>query len=239
MKANTTQTESNASEKWVAYYRVSTSRQGLGLEAQKAKVEAAAVSAGAEIIAEFSEKESGKDNDRVELSKAIMKANTQKAKVVVAKYDRLSRNLTFASSLVFESGTKFLILDMPAEAMENTLLFGVYFGLASHEAKLISERTKAALAKLKAQGVKLGRPDGKTAITDEMREAAAKAITRKAEENPNNVAASNEIRRYLGEGNKKNYLSIARHLYNLGIKTARGKEHTAQSVKLLCQRYGL
>lgn len=225
---------------WVAYYRVSTKKQSLGLEAQKSKVEAAAKDSGAEIIAEIEEKESGKECNRPGLNRALALARKHGAIVVVAKHDRLSRDLGFASEMVFKSGVRFNILNLPPEAMNDYLLFGVYFGLAAQEAKLISERTKAALAALKAKGVQLGRPNAKQSITSEMTKAATEARKRKAEGNPNNIASANEIRRYLhNPHNPRTLQSIANHLTDEGIYTSRGLFHTPKSVSLLCQRYGI
>lgn len=236
----TTTTTTATAPKWVAYYRVSTKRQGLGLEAQRAKVEAAAKESGAEIIAEIEEKESGKECSRPGLNKAMATARKHGAIVVVAKHDRLSRDLAFASEMVFKSGIRFNILNLPPEAMSDYLLFGVYFGLAAQEAKLISERTKAALTALKAKGVQLGRPNAKESITPEMTKAASEARTRKAEENPNNIASANEIRRYLNNPNNPRTLqAIANHLTEEGIYTSRGVFHTPKSVSLLCKRYAI
>lgn len=224
---------------WVAYYRVSTKKQGLGLEAQKAAVLRAAEEQGATVIAEIEEKESGKECDRPGLNKAMATARKANAALVVAKHDRLSRDLGFASSTVFKSGISFVILNMPKEAMTDPLLFGVYYGMAMREAQLISERTKAALQALKAKGVKLGRPDAKTSLSNEMRAKAEEARKRKADENPNNIASANEIKRYLANGNKAKLSAIAQHLTENGYYTSRGVTHTAMSVKLLCQRYGI
>lgn len=232
----TTATTSTTSTKWIAYYRVSTKGQGLGLEAQRAIVEAAALKAGATIAAEIEEKESGKECSRPGLNRALATARKAGATVVVAKHDRLSRDLGFASDLVFKSGIGFNILNLPSEAMSDPLLFGVYFGMAMREAQLISERTTAALQALKAKGVKLGNPNGaKCLLTDEVKAAAAEERTRRAMENPNNVASANEVRRYLNtEGNKRTLQAIAEHLTESGFYTSRGVFHTPTSVKNLC-----
>lgn len=120
--------------------------------------------------------------------------------------------------------------------MSDPLLFGVYFGMAMREAQLISERTTAALQALKAKGVKLGNPNGaKCLLTDEVKAAAAEERTRRAMENPNNVASANEVRRYLNtEGNKRTLQAIAEHLTESGFYTSRGVFHTPTSVKNLC-----
>lgn len=241
MKA-TKETTPTTAPNWVAYYRVSTKRQGLGLDAQRARVLTAAAEAGAEIIAEVEEKESGKECNRPQLNKALAEARKHGATIVVAKHDRLSRDLSFAADLVFKSGLSFVILNLPPEAMTDPLLFGVYYGMAMKEAQLISERTTAALAALKAKGVKLGRPNAAESMTDEMRAAAAEVNRRKANENPNNVAAANEIRRYLShhtDRKERGLQRIADHLTGGGYYTARGVYHTAKSVDLLCKRFGI
>lgn len=223
---------------WIAYYRVSTKKQGLGLEAQRAKVMQAAQEVGATILEEVEEKESGKECDRPGLNKAMALAKKNGATLVVAKHDRLSRDLSFAAHLVFKSGVRFNILNLPSEALKDALLFGVYYGMAEKEARLISERTKAALAVRKAQGVKLGNPRGAESITPEMVEAATEARKRKAEENPNNISSANEIRRFIASG-KKSLREVARHLTESGYYTSTGRFHTAKSVQLLCQRYAI
>jgi len=227
------------STKWIGYVRRSTQKQGITLDAQVKRIENAAREAGAEIIDIIHETESGKECNRKGIAKAMATSRKHNAVVVVAKYDRLSRDLTFASSVVFHSGVKFLILGFPPEAMTDPLLFGVYFGMAMREAQLISERTKAALAEKKAQGVKLGRPDAATSITDEMRAAATEARKRKAQENPNNIKSVNEIRRYLSTGGKGTLQAIAEHLTNEGCYTSRGVFHTPKSVSLLCASFGI
>lgn len=241
MKKTTDNTDNTATqEKWVAYYRVSTKRQGLGLEAQRSIVTEAAERYGAQIVAEVDEKESGKECERPGLNLALALARKNRATLVVAKHDRLTRDLAFASTLIFKSGIKFHILNFSPDAMTDPIIFGVEYGMAQRELTLISDRTKAALATLKAKGVKLGRPDAADSITREMIENSVEVRRRKADENQNNVAASNEIRRYLADnGNKRNLSAIARHLNAKGYYTSTGVFHTAQSVKLLCKRYAI
>ena len=123
--------------RFVAYYRVSTARQGrsgLGLEAQKAAV-LAFINGNVELVAEFMEVESGKHADREELEKAIAACKKHKAKLVIAKLDRLSRNL-------MESGVEFVAVDMP-EA--NKLTVHILAAMAEHEREQISKRTRDAL----------------------------------------------------------------------------------------------
>ena len=143
--------------RFVAYYRVSTARQGrsgLGLEAQKAAV-LAFINGNAELVAEFTEVESGKHAEREELRKAIAACKKHKAKLVIAKLDRLSRNLAFIATLM-ESGVEFVAVDMP-EA--NKLTVHILAAMAEHEREQISKRTKDALAAAKRRGKRLGNPD--------------------------------------------------------------------------------
>lgn len=136
--------------KAVLYSRVSTDRQGksgLGLEAQQAAMTAWVKSNKAEVLEEFVEVESGKKSDRPELAKALKLAKRQKATLVIAKLDRLSRNASFLLSLR-DSGVEFVCTDMP-EA--NRLTIGIMAVMAEHEREMISERTKAAMAAKKAR----------------------------------------------------------------------------------------
>lgn len=230
-------TNTDTPTKIVAYYRVSTKKQGLGLEAQRAIVEQYAEQSGATIINEFEEKESGKECDRPTLNLAMATARKHHAVLVVAKADRLSRDLSFAAQVFFKSGINVVALNLPEEAMSDRLMFGVYFGLAEQEAKLISQRTKAALAALKAKGVKLGRPNAE--ITPEMREAAATARREAADTNPANLAAADELRRFFAGATKRNLSAAARHLNEKQLYTPRGVFHDAKSVKLLIARYDI
>lgn len=142
---------------YVAYLRVSTARQGesgLGLDAQR---EAIRSHAGAsEVLAEFIEVETGKGSQprarRPELDAALKLAKKHRATLIIAKLDRLARNVHFISGLM-ESKIDFVVCDMP---MANRLTLHILAAVAEHEAQMISERTKAALGAAKARGVKLG-----------------------------------------------------------------------------------
>ncbi|MCA9122913.1 MAG: recombinase family protein [Planctomycetaceae bacterium] len=139
----------------IAYYRVSTKKQGksgLGLEGQKAAVADYVRQQAGNLISEYLEVETGKSKDRPELLKAIAHAKRSKAKLVVAKLDRLARNVAFTSALM-ESNVDFVACDNPHA---NKFTIHILAAVAEHEAEQISQRTKVALAAAKARGVKLG-----------------------------------------------------------------------------------
>jgi len=150
---------------YIGYVRVSTAKQGqsgLGLEAQVADLQRFAKD---QLLTTYTEVESGKKDDRPELSKALKQCKQTGATLLVAKLDRLSRSLTFISQLQ-DSGAKFKCCDMP-EANEMLLqIMGVF---AQHERKIASERTKKGLQAAKARGVKLGNPSADSAHMDNIR----------------------------------------------------------------------
>src|SRR5712671_6423852 len=140
---------------FVAYFRVSTDKQGasgLGLEAQREAVARYVAGAAGVIVAEFQEIESGKRNDRPQIAAALAACRLRRATLIIAKLDRLARNVHFISSLM-ESGVEFVAVDFP---QANRLTVHILAAVAEHEATMISARTKAALAAAKARGVKLG-----------------------------------------------------------------------------------
>jgi DNA invertase Pin-like site-specific DNA recombinase len=146
--------------RYVAYLRVSTERQGrsgLGLDAQRDAVarHVAGAGDGGRIVAEHVEVESGRKRDRPQLAAALEACRALRAALVIAKLDRLARNVAFVSSLM-ESGVEFVAADMPAV---NRLTVHILAAVAEEEARMISARTKAALAAAKARGVRLGNPN--------------------------------------------------------------------------------
>lgn len=139
----------------IAYYRVSTVKQGqsgLGLDGQKVAVEAYAKQTGVRILASYREVESGKLAERPELVRALAHAKRSKATLVVAKLDRLARNVAFLSALM-RSGVDFIACDNPHA---NKLTIHILAAVAENEAEQISDRTKKALAAAKARGTLLG-----------------------------------------------------------------------------------
>lgn len=140
---------------YVSYLRVSTQRQGqsgLGIEAQRAAVTQYVANVGGELLEEHIEVESGSRAHRPILLKAILQAKKSGSTLVIAKLDRLARNVAFVSALM-EAGVEFVAVDFPAA---NKLLIHIMAAVAEHERLLISERTKAALAVAKSRGVRLG-----------------------------------------------------------------------------------
>jgi len=143
------------SKQYIAYYRVSTVRQGtsgLGLDAQRNATSNFIQSTGGELLNEFTEVESGKVKNRPELDAAIEACRQTGATLLIAKLDRLARNVAFIANLL-ESGVKFTAIDMPNA---DRFMLHVYAAMGEEEGRRISERTKAALASAKARGVKLG-----------------------------------------------------------------------------------
>ena len=142
--------------KFVSYYRVSTDRQGrsgLGLEAQQAAVGNYLDGGAGHLVGEFTEIESGHKNERPELAKALTLCNKHKATLLIARLDRLARNVHFISGLM-ETKVKFIACDMPEAT---PFMLHIYAAAAQEEARAISARTKAALQAAKARGVRLGR----------------------------------------------------------------------------------
>jgi len=147
--------------RFVAYYRVSTlsqARSGLGLEAQQEAVRRFVDKERGRLIAEAAETESGRRDARPQLADALRLCRVHRAKLVIARLDRLSRSAALIARLM-ESGADFVAADMP---LANRFTIHILAAVAEYETKLISERIKAALAAAKARGIKLGgirRPD--------------------------------------------------------------------------------
>lgn len=156
--------------RYIAYYRVSTTRQGesgLGLEAQQKAVAAYLNGGNWQIIEEYTEIESGKRNNRPTLAAAIVACKKHKATLIIAKLDRLARNVHFISGLM-EAGIEFVAVDNPNA---NKLMLHMLAAFAEHEREMISKRTKEALAAAKERGVKLGR-HGAEVLSKRNREAS-------------------------------------------------------------------
>lgn len=200
--------------KFIAYFRVSTQRQGksgLGLAAQHRKISEFVAGAGT-LIAEFCDVQSGKDDSRAELQRAILLAKRENAKIVIARLDRFSRRVSFIASIL-EQGIGLVCAEMP-NATDFQL--HIFAALAQEERRLISERTKAALAEAKRRGKNLG---------SNGRNLAAK-----------NRNAADEFARQLREQLdadllRRSYSEIARHLNDAGLTTITGRKFYPQTVK--------
>jgi len=164
----------------VAYLRVSTARQGasgLGLEAQRASVQGFAAAGGHTIVAEMVEVESGGKADRPHLAAALATCRLHRATLVIAKLDRLARNVAFIANLM-DGGVEFVACDMPHASR---LTLHLLAAMAEHEREMISQRTKGALAAAKARGLKLGNPNGALHLkAGSVGAAAASALARQA-----------------------------------------------------------
>lgn len=216
-------------KKFVAYYRVSKKIQGisgLGLSAQKSSVVKYVDSQDGIILKEFTEIETGTNKrDRVEIHKAIQLAKNEGAILIIAKLDRLARNVNFVSSLM-DAGIEFLAVDMPSA---NNFTIHIFSALAEQEAKLISSRTKLALAELKIKGlVKLGSPAN---LTSEARAKGVKAIKDNALNNDQNRQAQSIILNC--KEKDMSYRQIADYLNQLNFKTRYGNQFLPATVHQL------
>lgn len=172
----------------IAYYRVSTQRQGqsgLGLEAQRQRVQELAAGRGCELITEFTEVESGRKSNRPELARAMALARQTGAAIVVAKLDRLARDAEFVLRLSREASENgmggFLFADLPeidATSSAGRMMLTVMASVAEFEARRISERTIDALAAAKAQGKALGAKHASVAAANSKRSAEAVAYAK-------------------------------------------------------------
>lgn len=217
-------------KKYISYYRVSTQQQGnsgLGLYAQKSMVRNF-LNSDDLLIQEYEEVESGKNNNRPELLKAIEQCKRENSILLIAKLDRLSRNVNFIYTLK-ESKVDFKCVDMP-EA--NSLTIGIMAVLAQEERERTSQRTKDALAVLKRNGIKLGSPQN---LTKEARTKGVEATIQKAANNVNNRKATALIVS-LRKSNLS-YRQIANELNKNGFKTSKGKEFNGSQVLILFNRH--
>lgn len=217
---------------YVAYLRVSTQRQGtsgLGLQAQQEIIRK--YLNGSSPVAEFVEVESGRKSDRPKLHEALELCKKKKATLIVAKMDRLSRNVAFTSQLL-DSGIEIVFCDFPRA---NRLVLTIISAISEYEAGLIRQRTKAALQVKKEQGCQLGKPENLMHNLDKAIANSRKTNQEKAHKNPNNKRAVAILR---GLVNKTtNYSEMARILNEEGFLTSRGGRFTAKQVSILLSRY--
>ena len=217
----------------VTYIRVSTAAQGksgLGMEAQRAALARFVEAEGREVLAEFVEVETGKGADaldrRPQLAAALAIAKKAKAAVVVAKLDRLSRDVAFISDLMARR-VPFIVAELGADA--DPFMLHLYAALAEKERHLIADRTRVALAARKAQGVKLGNPTN-------LAEAGAKgAASQRAEADAFAAKVLPIVRAIQTEG-ATTLRAIAAALNERGVRTARGGEWHDSTVRNLLAR---
>jgi len=223
-----------ANGKFVSYLRVSTARQGasgLGLEAQRDAVSRYLNGGSWTLVKEVVEVESGKRNDRPAIAEAVRLCRIHRATLVIAKLDRLARNLHFVSGLM-ESGIQFIAVDNPSA---NDLTVHILAAVAQSEAKAISERTKAALAAAKTRGVKLGGLRGPAATFAALsREGSAAGAAVRAAKAAKRVEDLLPVMENICEEGNVSLRAIAAELNARGIETPRGsKWHPAQVQRIL------
>ena len=223
--------------RFVSYYRVSTAQQGasgLGLEAQREAVSRHIAGACGIIVAEFQEVESGKKNDRPQIAAALAACRLRRAKLIIAKLDRLARNVFFISSLM-ESGVDFVACDNPHATR---LTIHILAAVAEHEREMISQRTIAALAAAKARGAKLGNPNLRAGSPNPGARSAARHARIARTELSNAHAA--DVLPYIERARKAGCASLselARALSACGIRTpAGGAEWRAGQVARILKR---
>lgn len=222
----------NTQKKYVSYIRVSTQRQGqsgLGLEAQQAKVAEYLTQRGGILIGEFREIESGTKADREELDKALKLARLEGATLLIAKLDRLARNVAFIANLL-EARVEIAACDLPDG---NKFTFQIMAAVAEQEARSISERTISALKAAKARGTKLGfsNPNRK----DQVRSAALSAKVRK--DAARNFSLKHGPKLLTQRKSGETFKAIAEGLNVQEVPTRTGKRWNPSTVKLVLKTY--
>jgi DNA invertase Pin-like site-specific DNA recombinase len=223
-----------ATGRFVAYLRVSTQRQGasgLGLEAQRKAIADYLNGGSWQLVAEHVEVESGKRDDRPELAKALMACRVHGAMLIIAKLDRLARNVAFISNLM-AAGVEFVAVDFP---QANRLTVHILAAVAEHEREMISARTKAALAAAKARGVRLGNPEN---LSNRIKGTARSAVVRHGRAG----RRATDLRPLIASIQAAGATSlggIARELNRRGVPTPRGTgQWQALQVKRVLDRAG-
>ena len=218
--------------KFISYLRVSTDKQGqsgLGIEAQRKAVDDYLNGGAWQLLREYVEIETGKRNDRPQLAAALAHAKATGATVVIAKWDRLARNVAFTAALL-ESGVEFVACDNP-HATRFTI--HILAAVAEHEAAMISVRTRAALAAAKARGQKLGNPNGARALRGLGNAAGIAAVSASANRHAAQVLP---VIGAIRDDGVTSLLGIAAELNRRGILTARGGQWYATTVRNLLER---
>lgn len=218
--------------KFIAYFRVSTAKQGrsgLGLEAQRAAVVAYAERNGAEVLADYTEVESGANAQRPQLQRALAHCRLAGARLLVAKLDRLTRDVGFLAALQKAGVVSFVAADMPEAGELETQLLTV---VAGNELRRISERTRAALQAAKARGVVLGKPENLANQAEGSRRGNA-VKTAKADDYARMVSQWIEDAREAGITSAR---GVASWLNERGIRAPRGGDWSAAQVMRVVAR---
>jgi DNA invertase Pin-like site-specific DNA recombinase len=225
-------------DKFVAYYRVSTARQGrsgLGLEAQQAAVESYLAGTSGRILASFTEVESGKRSDRPKLQEAIRRAKVTGARLIIAKMDRLSRNAAFLLALR-DSGVRFVAADLP-NADETVV--GIMAVIAQREREMIAQRTREALAvarkRLAKDGLRLGNPNGAAALR-KARKGNSAAVATIIEGADRRAEDLRDVLADIEAGGARSLAAIAAELNEREIEAPRGGRWYPSSVARLRER---
>lgn len=213
----------------VSYLRVSTAKQGasgLGLEAQRAAVAEFVAAGGHKLLTEFVEVESGAKAARPQLAAALTSCRLHRATLVIAKLDRLARNVAFIANLM-DGAVEFVACDMPHA---NRLTLHLLAAIAEHEREMISQRTRAALQAAKARGVRLGNPNGAAALLAGCKAAAGASVAvRRAKATAHAAAVASTLEGLTARGLSR--ASIASDLNVRGVPSATGGSWYAEQVR--------
>lgn len=217
---------------FIAYFRTSTKTQNLGLLAQQTATSNFINGVNGNLIASYSEQESGKNDNRIELERAIQHCEKTGSTLLLYKLDRLSRSVAFLFQLrdrLVKSNVEIKVMDMPTF---NTMTLGIYATIAQSEREAISLRTKNALQELKRKNIKLGTPEN---LTYEHRMMGVAKRQQLAKENKINVQATAMIVQYRLTG--LSYDKIVELLTQNNFMSVTGKVFTSTTVMRLYKRY--
>lgn len=215
---------------YISYFRVSTKRQNLGLDAQRTMIENYINSNGGVVISEYQEKESGKNDHRPQLTAALAECKRTGATLLIAKLDRLSRKVSFVFTLK-DSGVKFVATDLP---QFNTMTLAVFCGLAQQERELISQRTKDALTSRYQKECWEVSHSNAHKFDDDCRMKSLEVRRESAKENEYNRRAYAAIKLALGS---MGYNALADYLNDNNFTTAKGGVWRGNQVKRLVELY--
>jgi DNA invertase Pin-like site-specific DNA recombinase len=221
--------------RYVAYYRVSTKRQGisgLGLDAQREAVRRFV--GDGDLAVEFEEVESGKREDRPALDAALRECRLRGATLVIAKLDRLSRSVSFLARLM-ESSIEFTAVDMPAA---NRFVIHIMAAVAEQERLMISQRTKAALQAARDRGVRLGGRRGEHRIEDHGRAGRGRSIEVRSTRSSARAGEINAVLDGLRAEGVTSLKGLARALNERSISAPRGGAWSAGQVRRVVDRAG-